>query len=135
MLNLIKYLSLFIITLFISNDIVFASDHVIDFSRQGTISITLMESDDTKIPGVEITIYHIATVSSKDNKLVYTYSEFIKDCQGDLNDLSNESLTSEINKCITNDMPSEKKITNNEGKIKFENLELGLYLVKQTNKL
>ena len=50
-----------------------------------------------------------------------------------INDLSNESLTSEINKCITDDMPSLKKITNNEGQVKFENLELGLYLVKQTN--
>lgn len=133
MSKLIKYLSLFIIMFFISTDIVSASDHVIDFNKKGTISVTLMENDDNKISGAEITIYHVATVSSKDNKLVYTYNEFIKDCKGDLNDLSNESLTSEINKCITDDMPSQSKITNNEGQVNFENLELGLYLVKQTN--
>ena len=137
MFKLIKYLSLFIITFFIGNSLVSAdiNDHIVDFNKKGTISITLKDPDDiNRIKGAEITIYHVATVSSKNNKLVYTYNDTIKDCKGDLSDLTNESLTSEINKCITDEaLPSQKKLTNNEGTVKFENLELGLYLVKQTN--
>lgn len=137
MFKLIKYLSLFIIAFFIGNSVVSAdiNDHIVDFNKKGTISITLKDPDDiNRIKGAEITIYHVATVSSKNNKLVYTYNDTIKDCKGDLSDLTNESLTSEINKCITDEaLPSQKKLTNNEGTVKFENLELGLYLVKQTN--
>ena len=137
MLKLIKYLSLFIITLFIGNSVVSAdiNDHIVDFNKKGTINITLKDTDDiNRIKGAEITIYHVATASSKDNKLVYTYNEAIKDCKGDLTNLSNESLTSEINKCIANaTVPSQSKLTNNEGIVEFKNLELGLYLVKQTN--
>lgn len=128
----IKYLSLFIISLLFSNNVVYASDHVVDFSKKGTIEITLKETDGTKaIEGAEITLYHVADVSVKDNKLVYTYNESIKDCKADLNTLS-QSLTSEINACLNMEIPSQVKSTNKDGKVKFENLELGLYLVKQT---
>lgn len=118
------------------NSVVLAdiNDHIVDFSKNGSINITLKENDINAISSAEITIYHVATVTSKDNKLVYTYNEAIKDCQGNLNDLTDESLTDEINKCITNvSLPSQSKLTNNEGRIDFKNLELGLYLVRQTN--
>jgi len=131
----IKYLSLFIISLLFGNNVVYANvnDHIVDFNKKGTIEITLKETDGTKaIEGAEITLYHVADVLAKDNKLVYTYNESIKDCKADLTNLS-QSLTSEINHCISNkEVPSQVKVTDKDGKVKFENLELGLYLVKQT---
>lgn len=130
MSKLIKYLSLFIIMFFISTDKVTASNHLIDLNKKGTINVTLKEANDKKIPNVEISIYHIKSVSIKDNKLVYTYNENIQDCKEDLND-----LTSVINKCIINIEPLQSKLTNNEGQVKFEDLDLGLYLVKQTNEI
>ena len=130
MIKIIKYLSLFIISLFIGNNIVFAdiNDHIIDLNKKGTISITLKEGNKTNfIEGAEIAIYNVASVTSKNNKLVYTYHESIKDCQGDLTDLSNKTLVDDINKCVTNvSISFQSKLTNNEGKVKFENLELGL---------
>ena len=65
MIKIIKYLSLFIISLFIGNNIVFAdiNDHIIDFNKKGTISITLKEGDDTNfIEGAEIAIYNVASI-------------------------------------------------------------------------
>ena len=130
MSKLIKYLSLFIIMFFISTDKVTASNHLIDLNKKGTINVTLKEANDKKIPNVEISIYHIKSVSIKDNRVVYTYNENIQDCKEDLND-----LTSVINKCIINIEPLQSKLTNNEGQVKFEDLDLGLYLVKQTNEI
>ena len=130
MSKLIKYLSLFIIMFFISTDKVLASNHLIDLNKKGTINVTLKETNDKKIPNVEISIYHIKSVSIKDNKLVYTYNENIQDCKEDLNDLPRV-----INKCIINIEPLQSKLTNNEGQVKFEDLDLGLYLVKQTNEI
>lgn len=130
MSKLIKYLSLFIIMFFISTDKVSASNHLIDLNKKGTINVTLKETNDKKIPNVEISIYHIKSVSIKDNKLVYTYNENIQDCKEDLNDLPRV-----INKCIINIEPLQSKLTNNEGQVKFEDLDLGLYLVKQTNEI
>ena len=137
MIKAIKYLTLFIVSFFLNMNIVNASDndYVIDFNSKGSISVTLKETEGTNaIEGAEISLYHVASVSTENNKLIYTYNNEFKMCEADLSDLTNESLTDEINKCITNSsVTGQSKITNKDGNVKFENLELGLYLVKQTN--
>jgi len=135
MIKTIKYLSLFIVALFLDTNVVFANEHIIDFNQKGTIEITLKALADNKnIEATQLTLYYIASISSENNKLVYTYNDAIKDCKEDLNDLTNKTLTSGISKCILNkEVPSYTKVTNEDGKVNFKNLELGLYLVKQTN--
>ena len=112
-------------------------DDFIDFNKKGKITITLKESiDNTKVEGAEITIYKIANATSENNNLAFTYIDNIKNCDGDLSNLTDTSLTSKIDKCIKNiNLPSQTNMTNEFGIVKFDNLHLGLYLVKQTNKV
>ena len=47
-----------------------------------------------------------------------------------------KELSKYLNKCIENlELSSITKTTNKDGFVKFDNLQLGLYLVKQTNKV
>lgn len=137
--NKIKYFIIFIMLLILSNQTVLANtnNNIIDFSKTGTVEITLKESsDNTPITGAEITIYQIANATSKNNNLVFVYHENITDCESDLSNLENENLSKEIDKCIKNiNLPSQTNKTNDEGIVIFDELRLGLYLVKQTNKV
>ena len=139
MLKKFKYLFLLIITFLLSNNLVLAntSDHIIDFNKKGKITITLKESiDNTKVEGAEITIYKVANATSENNNLVFKYIDSIKNCDGDLSNLTDISLASKIDKCIENiDLTSQTNLTNELGIVEFNNLDLGLYLVKQTNKV
>lgn len=134
-----KYLFLFITLLLIGNNVVYAdtNDHIVDFSRKGKFEVTLKDFDETnRIEGAEIALYHVASVSSQNNKLVYEFTEDFTECDADLSDLTKEELTDDIKQCITENMePVQKQMTDSEGVAVFEELELGLYLVKQTNKV
>lgn len=134
-----KYLFLFITLLLIGNNVVYAdtNDHIVDFSRKGKFEVTLKDFDETnRIEGAEISLFHVASVSSQNNRLVYEFTEDFTECDADLSDLTKEGLTDDIKQCITEDMePVQKQITDSEGVAVFEELELGLYLVKQTNKV
>lgn len=131
----IKYL-IILCLLFISNILPVKAD-TLDFTRPGTIELTLKESQEqTPIKDLEITIIEVATAKSENYNLVFNYHENIDSCEADLSDLSNENLTSEIEKCIKNiELPSQTKLTDSEGKILFDELRLGLYLVKQSNEV
>lgn len=133
---MIKKLSLFIITLIIGTNYVLANttNHIVDFNKTGTITITLKETvDKTPIEGAKINIYKIALSTSKNNNLELEYDENILNCNIDTKDLSNPN---EIDKCIKNkNIWNQEKITNKSGEVIFDELELGLYLVKQTNKI
>ena len=137
MIKKIKYLLLFIMTFLIGNNIVLANtkDHVIDFSKQGTITITLNESiTNAPVSNAEITIYKVAEFISKNSNLEYVYDDTIKECNIDLSDLSNQELIPEINNCINDSLINgQTSITDSNGTVKFDNLKLGLYLVKQTS--
>ena len=135
----IKYLFIFIMMLLVNNNSVLAIDNnnIIDFDKTGSTTITLKESNNNdSIVGAELTIYQIANASVDNHNLIFAYHENIKECNGDLSDLSNINLPSIIDKCISKvTLPSQTKLTNVDGIVKFDNLKLGLYLIKQTNKV
>jgi len=132
----LKYLFMFVLVLLISSNTVLANnnDHIVDFDRNASITITLREQDEnTPINGAEITIYQVATATNKNNNLSFIYNEKLQIC--DL-DLSNNNLAKQIDKCIKEvELPSQKELTNEEGIVEFNKLPLGLYLVKQTNEV
>ena len=132
----IKYLLISIILLSIANINVKANTtNNIDFNKLGTISLTLKENNEEKpITGANITIYQVATATIKDYNLSYIFNDNIKNCNLDLSDISDNNLANNIDECIENlELETITKTTNEEGIAIFNNLELGLYLVKQTN--
>lgn len=105
--------------------------NTIDLSKKGSISVTLKEkSENVLIDGAEITIYHIGDASIKDNNLVFNKREELT-CDVSLDNLKDTKLVSDIAKCI-NDNIIKYVGTADNGKVTFNNLNQGLYLVTQT---
>lgn len=132
----IKILLLSLIMLFSVDNIYALSSNVVDFNQKGSIQITLYEKNDNeKIEGAELTIYKVADAREKDHNLVFEYVKELEGCPVSLEDLESATVSSEIEKCIPSDMTGIVKVTDSDGSVKYEDLDLGLYLVKQTNKV
>lgn len=111
------------------------SVNALDFTKKGSIEITLIEKEEqTKINGAELTIYKIADAEEENHNLAFEYVNELSDCKVSLDNLDNDNISEEINKCL-NDSVKGISLVTEDGKVNFEDLDLGLYLVKQTNKV
>ena len=104
-----------------------------DSDRVGSISVTLMDQDgETPIPGAELSLYHVATVTlNSNNNLSYTFTDAFENCGCGLAD-----PTLAVKLCTfleENSVSAIKLATDADGKVTFSNLPLGLYFVQQTN--
>ncbi len=106
----------------------------VDFSKKGSITITLTEKTENEaIKDAEITIYKVASAGEENHNLKFTYTEEFNTCQAPLNNLESPELSREITKCAQNITSDLVLKTNEKGIVKFNNLDLGLYLVTQSN--
>lgn len=111
-------------------------NHTVDFSRKGSIKVTLHEmSEDTYVEGAEITIYKIADAYLNGVNLGFKYTEEFSTCSVSLDDLTVDGLSKDISLCVKSDSVGTSLITNSDGVVNFNHLDLGLYLVSQTNKV
>lgn len=112
-----------------------ADTGIVDFEGRGTIELLLKESTDgTMVSGAEISIVKIAKAIDKNNNLTFEYVDEINDCSLLVDEI--KDVSSELLECVDkSNLKYDKKITDKNGMVKFNNLELGLYLIKQTNKL
>lgn len=134
----INKILLTIITCIIAISTVNAEENtnIVDFTKKGSISVTLEDKENNKyIENAEISLYHIANAKEENYNLAFEYTESLKSCETELKNLTDTNLTKDISKCITNEIPSIKQNTDNNGTVRFENLALGLYLVIQTNQV
>ena len=129
-----KYFLTFIVLFMGVVPVLADTNNTVDFSRNGTISITLSEEiENTKVSGAEITIYKVADAIAENSNLKFSYDESLNACQEELN---NGNITNEVLECVINgDVSSLSGITNVDGIVNFNNLNLGLYLVTQTNQV
>lgn len=129
-----RYL-LTIIMLLVGIGPVFANtNNIVDFSKKGIITITLSDgSDNGLVAGANIKIYKLADAYSEDHNLAFSYHQVLEACE---NNIKNNDLNEKTLECIYNsNVFSEEKTTDSFGYTRFNNLDLGLYLVEQTNKV
>lgn len=111
-------------------------NHTVDFSRKGSIEVTLHEmSEDTYVEGAEITIYKIADAYLDGVNLAFKYTDEFSSCSVSLDDLTIDDLSKKITLCVKPESIGTSLITNDLGTVIFNDLDLGLYLVSQTNKV
>lgn len=110
------------------------NNNIVDFSKKGTITITLSDGSDTdKVEGANIKIYKLAEAYSKNSNLAFSYHEDLKDCK---DNIEKNDLNEEVLECIHNSSVVTKEgTTDSFGYISFNDLDLGLYLIEQTNKV
>ena len=136
MLKRINYVFIIITLFFGLITMVDAKESIVDFSKKGSLEIILHEDEeDTYVEGAEITIYQIADAYNEGIKFSFKYTDQFSACEASLEDMTKDGLTEDIAKCIKEDSIGITEVTNEEGKVKFEELPLGLYFVKQTNKV
>lgn len=134
MINKLKKYFLFIILMFLSINTAKATtnDNIVDFTKKGTIKITLKElKEDTFVSNASITIYKLADANSKNSNLAFNYHEKLLPYEKDIKE---GNITNEILKIVEgNNLSNFNKVTDDNGIVLFDNLDLGLYLVTQTN--
>lgn len=131
---LIKSIIVLFTFLFVGNLTV--SANTIDFSKKGNIEISVLDSEDsTGIENVEVSIYKIAAADKENNNLVYKNLDELNACAIDLSTITETNITESLISCVKENTSSITKNTNSDGIATFDNLELGLYLIIQSNKV
>lgn len=108
----------------------FAHD-VPDLSRTGTLNVT-MKCDGTAIPGGSLTIFRAGEVSEDDGNFSFVLTQEFAASGAKLDDVQSADLAEALAKFAKdNKLAGNTKTIGFMGDVKFENLELGLYLVVQ----
>lgn len=125
-----KYLLLLLI--FLISPINVKAD-TLDFDKKGSLKIKLEEqTENASVSGAEVTIYKLADATEVNNNLSFKYVDELNQCKVDVNSI--KEIDDELYSCIQNkDLVEHKGITNSLGIVEFNNLDLGLYLVRETN--
>lgn len=110
------------------------NNNIVDFSKKGNITITLNDGTESGVvEGANIKIYKLADAYSKNSNLAFSYYEDIEKYQNDINE---NNLNEEILESIYNsNIFTMEDTTDNNGYVSFNDLDLGLYLVEQTNQV
>lgn len=103
----------------------------LELDAVGSISVTLTEQNEP-IVGAELSVYYVAEVhSDSDGDLSYDYTDNFKQFDAKLDD---NEIALKLEQFLSNrNLPSIKMITDEEGNAFFDQLDLGLYFVMQTN--
>lgn len=103
-----------------------------DFDKTGSISVTLTEQKQNEpIVGAELSIYYVATViMDAEGKLIYNFTDDFKQIDVEIDDAS---LAAKLDTFVAqHNLPSTKITTDANGTALCDDLDLGLYFIKQT---
>lgn len=120
------------------NETVFAENFSkIDLGKKGSVSVTLLQRNTNKaISKVPFALYNVGNIEYSGNSLGFVYNEKFENAGMTLNDLQAEGLADYLaDYAAENNISGETKKTDEQGKIVWDNLELGLYLVVQTENI
>ncbi|MGN1410000.1 MAG: Cna B-type domain-containing protein [Eubacteriales bacterium] len=112
------------------------SDSVVDFNRKGSITLKVLNlhnTNDVVHSGV-YTIYLVATAVTENHNLKFVPTADFAGCGISLDDLNAEGLAVHLSAYAQDNQLAGlmSASPDSNGEVKFENLELGLYLVAQT---
>lgn len=109
-----------------------------DLSRKGSIAFVIQDSTSkAAISGSEISVYKVADAKYQDGDYVLEYAEEFPLSVSEYplqteNDLESEALLGKTEEAARNVSPWEKGVSDTNGSITFQDLDLGLYLIVNT---
>ena len=106
------------------------SANTVDFNRKGSITFELIEQEhNEKIADANIEIVKIADARvDLNSNLYYEYVSSLTECNVDIKDVTKIDVN-ELASCINDNTQRLSSISDNNGKVSFSNLDLGLYLI------
>lgn len=104
-----------------------------DMNRTGSISVTIHTADDQKVKKARIELYRVGDPVIVNNNLTFELSEGFKGSGISLGDLSAAGLADELCQYAQDAgvAPAATAVTDGDGKVKFSDLPVGLYMVRQ----
>lgn len=103
-----------------------------DQSRKGTITVE-MKYDGEAITGGTLTAYRVGQIQENDGNFSFAKTSDMETFSGDYTDISSVKLAEDAAAFVREqDIRTYATAGNIEGKASFSNLELGLYLIIQT---
>ncbi len=107
--------------------------NVPDLSRQGSITVHVKDTESkAAVSGGSLTLYQVALAETEDGNYCFQYTESFKDCEIDLGDLQSERLAEELADYVkSHNIDRYDMMQVSDGKVVFNNLKLGVYLVMQ----
>ncbi len=131
--NKLNITVLFIVVLFIislTNITAFAKE-LPDLSIRGTLTIS-MKKDGKIVSGGEFEIYHIANTAESKGSLKYVFTKNFKNCGLSFDNIESDKFASDLENYIkSNKISGVRKNVDNNGIVKFSQLEAGIYFVIQ----
>lgn len=110
----------------------YAAEEWIDLNAKGSVTVTMKDTEDKTIAGGEVTIYKVANIAEDDGDLSYSYTNYFEDCGIELGDLEKSDLAEQLSAKINGSAVYVTQTVGDDGETTFQDLSLGLYLVKQT---
>lgn len=130
-------LLMFVMALSVKLTVSAAGFPAIDFTAKGSITVNLQESagDTEKFSG-EFTLYEVGKIDRSGENPDYVYNEAFEENGMELGDLRGEGLAEHLaNHAIDKNISGEVKKCTENGQITWNELDLGLYLVVQTERM
>ena len=121
-----------VMLLLMSNVTVFAvSGSEIDMDETGSISITI-KYENNPVAGGSLTLYNVASISLDDGNLSYVLTSDFSEFETDFSDISSDTFAKDLkNYADANKLEGKTEEVDEDGKVLFEGLNLGLYLMVQ----
>lgn len=99
----------------------------------GTIRVTLYDSaNDKALSGGKLTLHRVAEVKRQNGNLSYEYCGDFYGCGIALGDLTDSTLAAQLQEYLPQSAEGTTKTIDADGNVTFRDLELGLYLIVQT---
>lgn len=99
----------------------------------GTICVTLYDSaNDKALSGGKLTLYRVAEVKRQNGNLSYEYCGDFYGCGIALGDLTDSTFAAQLQEYLPQSAEGTTKTIDADGNVAFRGLELGLYLIVQT---
>lgn len=104
-----------------------------DLSQKGSLTLTLKDSESNVVPHGKYVLYYVGTIDKSVNSLGFIYTEEFKDNGMTLDNLKEEGLASHLAAyALNHQMTGMTQEGNENGVVSWNKLDLGLYLVVQT---
>lgn len=113
-----------------------ASAAVIDKTTKGSITLTMKNTEGKTVGGGTMSLYYVAAIEENNGTYSFAYTDAFKGCSVDLNgDLTSAATAKAIELyTVANSktvVPTHRKNIASNGVVKFDNLNVGLYLLVQ----
>jgi LPXTG-motif cell wall-anchored protein len=112
-----------------------SAHEVPDADRLGSISIAMTHQGEP-VPGGTLTLYQVADVVSNDGDYLFRYTADFAECTIPVTELSSADLPRELAGIAqTRKLQGATLTVDVNGKVKFSDLQIGLYLLVQTERM